>query len=273
MGDEMWGHGTAVIADYQSRGRGRQGRGWVAPPRTSLLMSVALLWPDVAALSRAVMLAAVAVSDAIEDETGLRTDIKWPNDLHFGERKVCGILSETIRKGDDQFVILGIGINVNFDPSLEPGTGNVATSLCLETGSAINRETLAIAVFAHLDLWYRILTETPETVHSTWSARLSTLGHLVTVTAAAQTWDGTAIGVEPDGGLLVRATDGITRTVYAADVSVRVVGNDPLRPECQIANLFTDELNWDTSGEWPHRRTRKNAPENDHQEDSVEQPP
>ncbi len=215
------------ITDYQTAGRGRHGRNWSAPRRTSLLFTMALAYPPPEVPATAVMLASLAVSDAINGLTGLDTGIKWPNDVLVGDRKVAGILAELHTDGAERFVTLGIGINVNFDPNLEFAPSFRATSLSREAGRNLSREALAISLFHQIDLWYGVLTETPDRVFSAWSGRLTMLGDPIIVTEGSLTCSGVAIGVERDGGLLVQATDGTIRTVYAADVSLRRSATEP----------------------------------------------
>jgi BirA family biotin operon repressor/biotin-[acetyl-CoA-carboxylase] ligase len=223
---DRWDHGSVVITEYQSRGRGRLGRQWVAPRYSSLLLSVALRWLPGSPPAQATMLCALAAADAIAAQRDLQPSIKWPNDLLLGGGKVSGILCRTQRKGDDLFVIAGIGINANFDPRDVSRSAHGATSLRQELGEAVSREQLASHLFEQLDLWYRVLTDDPTALFAAWSRRVSTVGASVTVEDAAGQWQGTAVRVDPDGGLVIITDGGEVRTVYAADVSLRSVGTD-----------------------------------------------
>jgi BirA family transcriptional regulator, biotin operon repressor / biotin---[acetyl-CoA-carboxylase] ligase len=216
-----WSDGTVVITDYQSAGRGRRGRSWIIPPGTGLLLSVMLAPPHTICPVDSVMLAALAAADAIKNFTGVSAEIKWPNDVLIGGRKVCGILAESASQGGTPRLILGLGMNVNVDPALKPDFPPGATSLSWEVGRELDREELALHLFRSLNLWYRCLLEAPDTVFHAWAARLSCVGHPLLIIDARESWTGFGVGVQRDGGLLIRGEGDTVRTVYAADVSVR----------------------------------------------------
>ncbi len=213
------GHGGVVLTDYQQAGRGRRGRTWSAPPNSSLLLSVLLAVPGGSLPGDVMTAAALAVSDAMRDETGLAVDLKWPNDILVGGRKVCGILAE--RDPVTALIIVGIGLNVNFSPDPSDPLAVAATSLCRELGRVVDRELLAIALLTRLNLWYRMLTERPDMVHEAWAARLAIVGRSLEVHDISGVWSGVAVEVQRDGALRVRDERGEIRTLYAADVSIR----------------------------------------------------
>jgi BirA family biotin operon repressor/biotin-[acetyl-CoA-carboxylase] ligase len=149
--------GTIAVAEEQSEGRGRLGRPWHAPPRTSVLVSV-LLRPrvDSARLPELSLIAGGAVAEAIAEVTGIEPAIKFPNDVLIGGRKVAGILAEA----SDGRVVLGIGVNANqTEQQLPAETQLPPTSLLLETGEAVDRAHLLAAILAQLeqayDAWIR----------------------------------------------------------------------------------------------------------------------
>jgi BirA family biotin operon repressor/biotin-[acetyl-CoA-carboxylase] ligase len=149
--------GTIAVAEEQSEGRGRLGRPWHAPPRTSVLVSV-LLRPNVdpARLPELSLIAGGAVAEAIAEVTGVQPAIKFPNDVLIGGRKVAGILAEA----SDGRVVLGIGVNANqTEQQLPAETQMPPTSLRLETGEAVDRAQLLAAILAQLerayDAWIR----------------------------------------------------------------------------------------------------------------------
>src|SRR4030066_965914 len=130
--------GAVVIAGRQTAGRGRIGRTWLSP-EGSLAMSV-ILKPPLDNLPQLVMIASLAVVRAIKNVAGLETRIKWPNDILIKGKKVCGILIENeVKGGRVNFAIIGIGININFDPSAFPEISNIATSLSHELGAEVSR--------------------------------------------------------------------------------------------------------------------------------------
>jgi BirA family biotin operon repressor/biotin-[acetyl-CoA-carboxylase] ligase len=144
--------GTVAVAEEQSRGRGRLGRSWQAPPRTSVLVSV-LLRPPVGAarLPELSLVAGGAVAEAIAEVTGIEPAIKFPNDVLIGGRKVAGILAES----SDGRVVLGIGVNANqTEDQLPVGAQTTPTSLRLETGEPVDRPRLLATILIQLELAY-----------------------------------------------------------------------------------------------------------------------
>jgi BirA family transcriptional regulator, biotin operon repressor / biotin---[acetyl-CoA-carboxylase] ligase len=215
-------HGTVVIADYQSAGRGRRGRRWMAPPGTSLLLSLILrprLRPD-----RVMWLTAVgslAVLDAIESQTRLKACLKWPNDILLDRAKAGGILSEAEFDGERLlYALLGIGLNVNLEPvDLPTGLPMPATSLSHVSGQAVPRLPLLVALARAVEARCQALVEGASPVGE-WASRLSTLGQQVTVSTQEGSYDGMAEGVDEWGALLVRPQDGRLTRVWAADVAL-----------------------------------------------------
>jgi BirA family biotin operon repressor/biotin-[acetyl-CoA-carboxylase] ligase len=144
--------GAVAVAEEQTAGRGRLGRSWVAPAWSSVLLSVnlrpAIAPPRLPELS---LVAGAAVAEAIAEETGIRPEVQFPNDVLIGGRKVAGILAEA----RDDRVVLGIGINVNLAAAELPAdVDKPATSLRLETGGPIARARLLATVLAHLERRY-----------------------------------------------------------------------------------------------------------------------
>lgn len=144
--------GAVAVAEEQTEGRGRLGRSWFAPARTSILCSV-LLEPSVepARLPELSVVAGEAVAEAISRETGLQPRIKLPNDVLLEGRKVAGILAEA-REGR---VILGVGVNVNLGPKQLPPLDKAATSLLAELGAPVSRAPLLATLLETLEARYR----------------------------------------------------------------------------------------------------------------------
>ncbi len=227
--------GTVVVAEAQTAGRGRLGRRWVAPPGTCLLCS--LLFRPALPLSRAnwlTMITSMAAADAIWKQTGLQVSLKWPNDLIVFDpaspgrspawRKLAGVLTETGVKGKRlDFVIVGIGINVNVPPDLLPGLAPNATSILAETGEEADREVL-LATFLHqVERRYKAI-QAGESPHREWAARLATVGQRVRVSTPAGPLTGIAEGVDEDGALLLRTADGQVHRLLAGDVTLERAG-------------------------------------------------
>ena len=215
-------HGTVVFAEEQSAGRGRMaGRTWTSPAAQNLLFT-ALLRPDAGTLARLSLAAPVAVANAVEQMLGLFPRIKWPNDLHLRGKKFTGILIEAEWDGSrPAFALVGIGINVNFDPADHAvQIDRPATSLALERGRLVRREPLLAAV---LNAFERTIdAATTDTVFRGWRMRLETLGRPLTLTNAdGQEFQGLAEDVTFDGGLVVRLADGTLRTFAAAEVTTQ----------------------------------------------------
>lgn len=197
--------GTLVIADEQAAGRGRQGRAWLSPPG-SLSLSL-VLRPQIAHLPYLIMVASVAAVRAISRTTGLSARIKWPNDVLIGGKKVSGILIEShLRGGGVDFAILGIGINVNLDPSLFPPLAYPATSLSTELGHPVSRLEILWRLLEEIERLYLGLRE-GQSPYQEWRQRLETLGRRVRVEVGETIEEGLAEEVGQDGSLLLRRTD------------------------------------------------------------------
>ena len=214
--------GLAIVADEQTAGRGRLQRAWSSPKGPGLYLSILLrpaipqnYWPLIT------FIAALAVGDALREAAGVRTDIKWPNDLLSGERKICGILAEAIDTPAGRAVILGIGINLT-ENAYPPEIANVATSVSEAAGMEADREQILAALSDTLSRWYARLEE-PGQIIDAWSNRSSyAIGKLVQVSNGDDVWQGTTCGVEPDGALRLRTSSGEIKLVRAGDVySVR----------------------------------------------------
>jgi BirA family transcriptional regulator, biotin operon repressor / biotin---[acetyl-CoA-carboxylase] ligase len=221
-------HGTVLVAEYQSAGRGRTTRAWVSPPRAGLSFSV-LLRPDGVPAPRlgwAPLLAGVALAAAVHDTTGVETTLKWPNDLLVDGRKCAGILAEA----HNGAVVVGIGLNVSQQKhELPPGVD--ATSLALEGATSTDREALLLAILrALLDAersWRRHRGDPMESgLHRAYTGACATLGKRVAVLLpSGATLTGLARGIDVDGRLLVRDGAGDEHAVSAGDIAhVRPAG-------------------------------------------------
>lgn len=144
--------GAVAVAEEQTAGRGRLGRPWHAAARTSVLVSINLRPRiETARLPELSLVAGRAVAEAIELETGVQPEVRFPNDLLIGSRKVAGILAEA----RDERVVLGIGINVNLAEDLLPGDVDTpATSLSIEAGGHVDRAGLLATVLERFEVRY-----------------------------------------------------------------------------------------------------------------------
>ena len=212
--------GTLVVADEQTAGRGRRGRGWISPAGEGVFMSL-ILRPQahpsqVAGLS---LQAALATARAIARVTGLDARIKWPNDIVCGGKKVCGMLLEM--NADEQSVhdvVAGIGINVH-QRDFPPEIAQTAASLDLLTGTSVNRAALVRAFLQEFETVSSMAQA--GTLMDAYRERSATLAQRVQVIAPAEMFTGTALEVTDSGSLIVLDEQGQRREVLAADVSVR----------------------------------------------------
>lgn len=216
--------GIVVFAESQTKGRGRMGRQWLSPPGKGLWFSV-LLRPQLSPTSatQLTVLSAVAVVRAIERETGLKPEIKWPNDVMFGHRKVAGILVEISAELDRiRHAVLGIGIDVNVDPSeFPPDVAEVATSLRSEAGHLFNRAGVATSVLRELDYLYQRLKDGDfHEIGDEWMRRCSTLGRMLTIRIGNRVVAGRAEALDEEGALLVRTQFGNIERVIGGDVTL-----------------------------------------------------
>ena len=211
--------GTVIIADEQTGGRGRLKRGWLTP-RGNIAVSI-ILYPSPTYLPSLIMLASLAVVHSIEAATGLKSQIKWPNDVLINGKKVCGILIESDVQGNTvNYTIIGIGINVNLRLADFPEIQPIATSLSNELGREVSRLSVIRHLFVEIERLYLTLS-TGESIYEEWRDRLVTLGKKVHVTAGETIYEGVAESVARDGSLLLRSLDGSVTRIVAGDITLR----------------------------------------------------
>ena len=213
--------GTVVIAEEQTAARGRLKRAW-ASPQGNIALSV-ILRPSIGNLHLLTMVASLAVVRAVERVAGLQPDIKWPNDVLIGGKKVSGILIESSLSGAAvDYAILGIGLNVNLDVTAFPEIAETATSLRHELGKAVSRVELLQALLAELEFFYMTSTA-GDAVFDQWRRRLVTLGQKVRAASATgdSAVEGIAEAVARDGSLVLLLPDGSRIRVLAGDVTLQ----------------------------------------------------
>lgn len=226
LGEAGAPHGTLAIADRQSAGRGRRGRGWDSPKRRNIYMSL-LLRPDFAPdkASMLTLVMAYSVQKAVYSCTGLDTQIKWPNDIVFNGKKLVGILTE-MSAGMNHIchVIIGVGINVNVETFPEEITDK-ATSLQIETGAKIQRGLLVSEVMKQFERDYESFLETEDLswMRQAYNDCLVNRGKEVVVYGEKEPYRAFALGIDDTGKLCVRLNDGREEAVFAGEVSVRGV--------------------------------------------------
>jgi BirA family biotin operon repressor/biotin-[acetyl-CoA-carboxylase] ligase len=221
--------GTVVIADHQTRGRGREGRSWLDPAGKGVALSV-LLHPgcDRAAFATAPLVAGLALARGL-DAHGVDADLKWPNDLLLGGRKLAGVLCESRRLADgaDAFVI-GVGVNVTQRaPDFPPELREQATSLAL-AGHELDRETVAAAFLNALEpLWDEHQEGDARVALDHWRTRARCWGRPVSVRTPSGLVTGDALALADDGALIVRTAAGEDVRVLAGDVALDAAAEQP----------------------------------------------
>ncbi len=211
--------GTVIVSGEQTMGRGRLKRTWLSPPG-SISISV-ILRPGVAQLSSLIMLASLAVVHSLEAVTGLSPRLKWPNDVLINGRKVCGILLESDVRGDTvNYVIIGIGINVNLNVADFPEISTIATSLSAELGKEVSRLQVVRRLLAEMERLYLDLSA-GTSLYEEWRDSLVTLGKKVRAATGDTVYEGIAEAVAEDGSLLLRGPDGSLTRIIVGDVTLR----------------------------------------------------
>ncbi len=214
--------GLCVVAGEQTAGRGRLERAWVSPKGAGLYFSMIFrpgidqsFWPLLT------LMAAVAVHDALRESCGAQTDIKWPNDVLANDKKLCGILAETVESSSGRAVIVGIGINLT-NHAFADDLDKVATSIEAVTGEVPDVEQVLKALLNALQGYYQALqySDGPERIIREWTERSTyASGKRLRVTNAGETIEGISRGLERDGGMRVETDGGELKIVRAGDVS------------------------------------------------------
>lgn len=218
-------HGTVIIADKQSAGKGRLGRSFTSPAGKGIFMSI-VLRPDIEAdvASRLTLVAAVAVRRAIKKVCGLETGIKWPNDIVADGKKVCGILTEMATELEKvKYVILGIGVNV-LNESFEEELSNVATSIYMLTGKKYDKELFVQEILSEFTICYDKFIEIKDLtgIKQDYDACLVNIHKTVKVINGNTVFEGICRGIGNEGELLVETGKGVQK-IISGEVSVRGV--------------------------------------------------
>ncbi len=213
--------GSVLIADYQSAGRGRQGRSWTAPPGTSIAMSVLIAPEDVADArwTWLPLIAGLAVADGLRGIADLAAVLKWPNDVLVGDRKICGVLAERIAGPPGPACVLGMGINVHLTEDQLPVPTATSVALLQPAVDRVRNELIA-TVLALLELWLGRWEAGPDNavLHEAYVNRCATLGRRIEIQlGGGRVVTGQATGIDDDGRLVLRTAEG-ERVFGAGDV-------------------------------------------------------
>ena len=203
-------HGVVVVADEQTAGRGRRGATWQSPSGAGLYLSFVARPRTPSAISLVTLAAGVAVREGIQGSTGLAADLKWPNDLIVGKRKLAGILAEGVGIGSaSPAVIIGVGVNVQ-PAAYSPDVAARATSIEGELGKPVDRDQLFATIL--ISLWDRLamLEQKPGDILQAWRAASPNAA------GTRVEWDGkhgVTAGIDEDGALLVTTNAGVERII------------------------------------------------------------
>ena len=211
--------GLVIVADHQTAGRGRLNRSWEAAPGTALLVSVLLRPPlPISEVPVVLMAAGLAACDGVEAAAGFRPQLKWPNDLVAGDRKLAGLLTEST-PGEVTAVILGLGVNVTAD-AYPADLAVPATSCEEEAKRPVDRSELLVAFLVALEARYSavLVKGGRETTLEAYRADSATLGRRVRVEVPTGVVEGTADRVAWNGQLVVVDDNGGQHVVHAGDV-------------------------------------------------------
>ena len=219
-------HGTLAVAERQLGGKGRRGRVWTSPAGVGIWMSM-LLRPQIDPMAASMLTLVMALSTrrGIEKATGLKSEIKWPNDLVLNKKKICGILTEmSTELMEIQYVIPGTGINVN-QMEFPDDIKATATSLRIESGKIQKRSEIIAAIMEAFEGYYDTFIETQDMsgLIEEYNANLVNLGNEVCVLDPAGEYRGVSEGINKEGALLVRLSDGTLKEIISGEVSVRGV--------------------------------------------------
>jgi BirA family biotin operon repressor/biotin-[acetyl-CoA-carboxylase] ligase len=215
-------HGGMVIAEEQTKGRGRWGRTWFSPPQKNLHLTLTMKLPaEHPPLGTLSLLTGVAIVEALRQRFSVPAFVKWVNDVVVDGKKLAGILIE--RVGSD-WALIGIGVNVNLaETELPDELRTTATSLQMVKGTPVDRREVLSALLVSLESWWERWAQ--GAMGSVWQA-LEGWDWLQGKPVTAHLPDGTtlhgfAVGITPDGGLRLRLDDGTEQTLTAGDVTVR----------------------------------------------------
>jgi len=224
LGVEGAPEGTVVIADMQTKGKGRMQRVWHSPAGLNIYTSV-ILRPHIApsAAPQISLVAGVAVAELLEQFCPGQVELKWPNDVLINSKKICGILAQMKTAADQvDFIVVGIGINVDIRQNQFPtDICDIATSLSIETRREILREDLIISLYENFAKWYKkILQNGFASIKERWLGFAAMIGRNVQIKYFNETLTGKAIGINDAGSLILLNAKGEKIIINAGDATI-----------------------------------------------------
>ncbi|MBI5874677.1 MAG: biotin--[acetyl-CoA-carboxylase] ligase [Deltaproteobacteria bacterium] len=217
--------GTAVVADSQAKGKGRLGRIWESPKGVNIYTSI-ILRPDISPVTapHLTLMSAVGVAETISRYSVKKPEVKWPNDILINSKKVCGILTEmNSDKNKINFIILGIGVNLNMTKEMFPDELKpIATSIKEETGKDISRIDFLNTLYLNIEKWYEAFLKNGfAPVCEAWKTYFNMAGKAVKIKDMDREIEGIALTIDDDGHLLVREKSGKTVKIVSGDVVMK----------------------------------------------------
>ncbi len=216
---------TVVIADSQSKGRGRLDRSFLSLAGKGVYLSL-ILRPHfpVCEVNAVTLLSAMAVYDTVFELTGKKPHIKWPNDIYLNGKKICGILTESTLKADAtvDYIVVGIGVNILHGRDDFPDElSGIATSLLVETEKYCDRAEFTARLLENFDKYYKSFPENKAEMLCDYSQRLCWLNEKVRVIELEKSYEAILLGIDENGYLEVMTSDGTGKKVIGGEISIR----------------------------------------------------
>ncbi len=215
--------GLAVLAEKQTGGKGRRSKSFFSPAKTSIYMSI-LLKPKIQIISFITIMAAISVVEAIYNVTGIKTSIKWVNDILYENKKLCGILTEAsieAESGSIDYAVVGIGINVK-KMEFPDDIKNIATSLENITSDTYNRNFLIGELLTQLEKNYnKLISNDKNELIKTYKNYLSMLGKEITVIESDNTYKAKALDIDDNAYLIIELPSGQTKKLNCGEISIK----------------------------------------------------
>lgn len=224
LAEEGAKHGTLVVAEKQTKGKGRRGRSWESPKGTGIWMTL-LLRPDIEPYNSSglTLVTAMAINKAVQEITGLDAKIKWPNDIVVNGKKVTGILTEMSAQLEMiNYIVIGIGINVNTE-EFSQDVAKTASSLKIESGKTIKRSSIIALFGKYFEQYYAkyIKTQDMSLLIDEYNKELINVDRQIKVLSKENSYTGIAKGINRHGELIVETENKELKNVVAGEVSVR----------------------------------------------------